>query len=195
MICYRIINSIFGSCTYIVHDDKDAIIVDCGDIEPILSYITKKQLSLKAVCITHSHYDHIYGLNRLIEVFPSVKILLSSDSLKGLSDSSLNLSAFHGDDFIVKEGNFEVLADSDEATIILSRPIAVRYISTPGHTAGSVTYIIGEYIFTGDSYIPGTNVFTKLNGDRVQAKDSENNILQLINKHDYIICCGHYIDK
>ena len=64
MTIHRIVNSVFHSCTYIVYEEwsNDAFIVDCGDVQPIKEYLQRHNLKLAAVLLTHSHFDHIYGL-------------------------------------------------------------------------------------------------------------------------------------
>ena len=55
----RFENSIFGSNTYVVDDGMNAIVIDMGDLEPVCNYIAEHSLHVKALLITHTHYDHI----------------------------------------------------------------------------------------------------------------------------------------
>lgn len=70
MVIHRIVNLVFNSCTYVIHgeESRQAIIVDCGDVEPITDYLTEHGLVLSHILLTHSHFDHIYGLNVIIQV-------------------------------------------------------------------------------------------------------------------------------
>lgn len=77
-IVSHIVNSIFSSRTYILSEEGNTEfwLVDCGDIPPIvdlLSFIGGRPFGLKGVLLTHAHYDHIYGLPQLMELFPQVK--------------------------------------------------------------------------------------------------------------------------
>jgi glyoxylase-like metal-dependent hydrolase (beta-lactamase superfamily II) len=44
------------------------------------------------VFITHAHFDHIYGINELIDLFPGCIVYASEESERGLFSSELNLS-------------------------------------------------------------------------------------------------------
>ena len=65
----RIVNSVFESNTYLIMNSNYRIcfLIDCGDSDPIIDNINRRNLSLKGVFITHSHFDHIYGLNSVVE--------------------------------------------------------------------------------------------------------------------------------
>ena len=75
MQIHQIINSIFQSNTYILANDKYCWIIDIGDTDKVYDYIDDKY-NVKSIFITHSHFDHIYGLNNLIERFPDCTIYI-----------------------------------------------------------------------------------------------------------------------
>jgi len=52
---------------YIIHGKEQAMAIDAGAWKEILSFIKQKNLSLKIVTNTHSHYDHTSGNDHLIE--------------------------------------------------------------------------------------------------------------------------------
>ena len=72
MDIHRIVNTFFTSNSWVIDFGATAWIVDCGDVEPILKIISNKQLA--GVFLTQAHFDHIYGLNELLKVFPSTTI-------------------------------------------------------------------------------------------------------------------------
>lgn len=59
----QFINSVFISNTYVLTEEgsNDCWVVDIGDIEPLLKYVANKKV--QGLFITHTHYDHIYGIN------------------------------------------------------------------------------------------------------------------------------------
>ena len=61
-----IVNSVINSCTYIlsVNHFNDYWLIDVGDIDKIEQLIGV-DACVRGVFITHAHYDHIYGLNKL----------------------------------------------------------------------------------------------------------------------------------
>ena len=72
MIIRQVVNTIFKSCSYVVSQDNIVWLVDCGEVDSILPLIDGR---LAGVLLTHAHFDHIYGLNTLLELFPDVPIL------------------------------------------------------------------------------------------------------------------------
>jgi len=64
------------------------------------------------------------------------------------------------------------------------------FYETPGHNLGCLTMVMGDLIFTGDSYIPGVKVSTQLpGGDKKLAQLSLDRILRLAEGKR--ICPGH----
>ena len=59
------INSIFNSNTYLIEDKAYDYcwLIDIGDTD----YLIDKSLNIKGIFITHSHFDHIYGINEILE--------------------------------------------------------------------------------------------------------------------------------
>lgn len=76
-------------------------LVDCGDVAPIvdmLSSLGDDTSMIKGVLLTHVHYDHIYGLPRLTEMFPSLRVYTNEYGKKALTDIRLNYSKYHNED-------------------------------------------------------------------------------------------------
>jgi len=186
----QIVNSVFTSNTYIISDDNSGWIwlIDAGDIEGLLNSLTK-ETCVKSVFITHPHFDHIYGLNKLIDTFPECIVYSSEDGKKGLFSDKLNLSYYHNDPITFLGSNIQILTEGNK--IELFENFNLEALETPGHNWGCLTYKIGNYLFTGDSYIPNVPVVTKLKGgDRETSKKSLQKIKDNISENT-IICPGH----
>ena len=55
-----------------------------------------------------------------------------------------------------------------------------KAVFTPGHSPCCVTWIIGDAVFTGDSYIPGVKTVANIpHSDKLMAAQSESAIRQL----------------
>lgn len=191
MFIGRTINTVFQSNTWLLESHNEIWLIDCGDIAPLLPFLkTDGGLrEVKGVLISHAHFDHIYGLNRLLRLFPTTLIYTNVCGRKALLNDKLNLSHYHDSPFSLKSAeNIKILQDGDE--FILFNSIKAHVYATPGHHDSCLTYLIGDYLFTGDAYIPGTKVVTVLpGGDKVLASQSVKRILQLSKGH--IICPGH----
>lgn len=59
----------------IQNSQSGCAVVDPGDAKPVLDYLTKHQLELEVILITHHHHDHIGGVAELVRQFPNVDVL------------------------------------------------------------------------------------------------------------------------
>lgn len=55
----------------ITDNKQQAVIVDPGEAQPVLSFLAQQKLTLAGVLITHHHWDHTNGLAELIEAHPA----------------------------------------------------------------------------------------------------------------------------
>ena len=106
----HIVNSVFTSRTYILTQDGSlsAWLVDCGDVPPLMDYLSSlrgNSFQIKGVLLTHVHYDHIYGLPRLTEMFPSLRVYTNEYGKKALTDIRLNYSKYHNDPIVYESEN------------------------------------------------------------------------------------------
>lgn len=192
----HIVNSVFTSRTYILSQEGSSYVwlVDCGDVPPIvdmLSSLGDDTSMIKGVLLTHVHYDHIYGLPRLKEKFPSLQVYTNEYGKKALTDIWLNYSKYHNDPIVYESEN---VVTCDEGSVIeLFDGVQAKVCHTPGHNPSCLTYEVGDYLFTGDAYIPGIKVVTTLKGgDKVKAAESVERILRLA--EGKVVCAGHEVD-
>ena len=196
LIVRCIINSIYASRTYIIaNDDCTAFwLVDCGDVPPLVDLISSQGGSsfiIKGVLLTHAHYDHIYGLPRLRVLFSDVRVYTNEVGRKMLGSEKLNMSKYHEDPIVVDAENVVVCKEGSE--IELFDGVTAKVYETPGHNGSCLTYEVGEYLFTGDSYIPGIKVVTNLpGGNKELAVRSLEKILELAKGK--VVCPGHVVE-
>ena len=182
----QIVNRVFNSCTYVLTHDGRSWLVDCGDVEPVLAQVDG---NLSGVLLTHAHFDHIYGLNRLLTVFPDVPVYTNREGLEGLMSDKLNFSRYHEEPFILAEPGNARLVDDGEI-VMLFEGINAQAIATPGHSPACITWIVEDALFTGDSYIPGIKTVTNFpHSDKMLARESEERIRRLA--RDRRIYPGH----
>jgi hydroxyacylglutathione hydrolase len=167
------VNVQYNSNTYLITNDlqdPSCYLIDIGNAQDVLNALKKHQY-IKAIFLTHAHYDHIAGVNEIASTFPNCKIYGSAYTIEALADSKINLSFYHWTPVIYNGNNTIIL--EDEETLELFDTVALKVIATPGHNAGSFTFKIGQAIFTGDSLIPQIPVVTKLkSGNKFQAEQS-----------------------
>lgn len=190
---HTILNSILNSCTYILYNEsKDVYLIDCGDIEPIKNFINSNGKTIKGIFLTHCHYDHIYGINDVISLFPDVAIYGSKDTIIGLKDIRINLSKYHGLPLVVNEK--AILKEISEDSLLDILEEKIRILETPGHDMGCLSYNIGNILFSGDSYISNLPVFTKWKrSNNTDALFFEQKLKVLVESQNLILHPGHII--
>lgn len=154
----KIVNSVFTSNTFVIIDDAYDFcwLVDVGDLDPILDIVKDK--SIKGILLTHTHYDHIYGINKIASRYPNCVIYTSPDGKDALYSDKFNFSRYHDDPIILESDNVTALKENDK--VELFPDIILNSIYTPGHDKSCITYYNDNVIFTGDSYIPNIKVIT-----------------------------------
>ncbi|MCL2356866.1 MAG: MBL fold metallo-hydrolase [Defluviitaleaceae bacterium] len=140
---------LFGQNIYVYHDGVTAVIIDPGDnFDGVKNFVAEKNLKVKAILLTHGHFDHIYRANEVRELF-GAPVYAHSNEAKLLQRADWNRSEYRGLDITVAADNF--FKDGDIFEISDSARFSV--IHTPGHTGGGVCYYDREnaVIFTGDT--------------------------------------------
>jgi glyoxylase-like metal-dependent hydrolase (beta-lactamase superfamily II) len=187
----RFTNQQFTSNVYTMtssFEREEVILIDCGEFDDVIESL-HKTAKIKSVFITHYHYDHIYYIQKYIDEFPNVKFYSSQETFEGLSNSKRNLSSYHDYPIEIKEINFEVLCDGQYLPIFENSDLHI--IETEGYCEGSLTYLIDNFVFTGDALIPNISIVTKLRtGNKLKAKESVEKIKHLVNSQS-LICAGH----
>ena len=184
------VNSVFSSISYVVTENrnKDCWLIDVGDYLGIRLLL--KEYVLKGVLLTHTHFDHIYGLNKLLEDFPAIDIYTNDFGSVALKEPSENLSLYHGTPFVLTAGSNVISIQNGD--IIKFHDSAFLVHEMPGHDPSCICYEIEDALFTGDSYIPGMDVFTKFqNSNRKQALKSYNMLKSM--SENYVIYPGHSV--
>ena len=186
MIIHQIVNTVFRSCSYVISHEGCSWLVDCGDVDQILPLIEGR---LQGVLLTHAHFDHIYGLNPLMILFPDIPVYTNKDGLDALLNDKLNFSRYYGDPIILNEpGNVKLVQDGD--WVELFDGIRAQAVFTPGHSPCCVSWKLDDVLFTGDSFIPGVKTVTNIpHSNKELAVDSEALIQELAEHHT--IYSGH----
>lgn len=176
MIIRQIVNTVFRSCSYLISHEGCSWLVDCGDLDQILPLVDGK---LQGVLLTHAHFDHIYGLNSLMILYPGLSVYTNQVGLDTLLNDKLNFSRYYGEPIIFNEPDRVKLVE-DREWVELFDGIRAQAVFTPGHSPCCVTWIIDDALFTGDSFIPGVKTVTNIpHSNKDLAAESEALISEL----------------
>jgi hydroxyacylglutathione hydrolase len=101
-------------------------------------------LSVTHVFLTHSDFDHAGGL----ALFENAQIYLSSDEEQMITGKKARMMGFVRNFRINR--TYNLLEDNEVVTV---GSIKIRAIATPGHTPGSMSYLVDESVlFVGDTF-------------------------------------------
>ena len=125
----------FDNCVYIVEclATSQGVIIDAAaESEVILS--AAAGIDVSRVLETHGHQDHIGALDPVIEALGVPWAMHPAD---------IDIAGRRPD---------EQLSDGQELEV---GDLLLHTVSTPGHTPGSVTFVLEPVAFTGDTLFPG----------------------------------------
>lgn len=138
--------------SYIIsNENNECIVVDPGlDYKKAYEYI-KNKYKVKAILLTHGHFDHIDGL----QYFMNYPIYIHKFEEEFLYDSYLSLYDMIGrsNPFSMGDLDIRLVHNGDKLNLI---GYEFEVIHTPGHTKGSVCYKYSEGVLTGDTLFCGT---------------------------------------
>lgn len=135
--CYIVVDETTGKCL---------VIDPGGDGDKVVRFIEENKLELEAIALTHGHFDHIGGIESIMENMP-VPLYMHSNDKAFLDDSNLNLSIYMGKGFSVKAHPILV----KEGDGIACGKLQFTVIETPGHTTGGICYYGNGVLFSGDT--------------------------------------------
>lgn len=157
-----------------------------GDSRLLLNYLQMKHLKLNKILLTHGHYDHMGGVAEVKEQ-TGAEVYIHSDDANMLESSSASLAAAMS--IMPFKPVNQYISISDDC-YIADGDVTFRVIHTPGHTKGSVCYVCGETIFSGDTLFCCSIGRTDFpGGSMTEMRQSLSKLIQL--EGDYKICPGH----
>ena len=171
MIFKQVFDTKSSTYTYIIASGKgrEAVIIDpvIENVESYIRLLNELDLKLVKVIDTHIHADHVTGASKL-------KLATNCSTLMGEHTPADAVEIKVKDDEIIKIDQIEIKA-----------------MYTPGHTSDSYSFLMDNYLFSGDTLlINGTGRTDFQNGS---SKDAYNSIFNRLLKlpEDTILYPGH----
>jgi len=171
MIFKQVFDTKTSTYTYLIASAKgrEAVIIDpvLENVENYINILKELDLKLVKVIDTHIHADHITGASKLKQV--------------------TNCTTIMGEH--TPADTVEIKVKDDE--IIDIDNLKIKSIYTPGHTSDSYSFLLDNYLFSGDTLlINGTGRTDFQNGSSKDAYNSLfNNILKL--PEETLVYPGH----
>ena len=137
------------NCYFVYQEgEKDVIFFDPADKgDYIYEALKEKGFQVAGILLTHGHFDHIWGTNKLREL-SGAPIYAYEEEKVLCEDASVNVSEQVGRPYTVIPDRY--LKDNEEITIA---GMTCRLLATPGHTVGSCCYYFEEagILISGDT--------------------------------------------
>lgn len=108
----------YDNYIWVLHNDRFAWVVDPGQAEQVSNYLSKHQLTLDGILITHHHFDHVGGIAALKQQYPQCRVYGS----------------------LLTENPLIEVRVSEGDSIDLSGMATLNVLETPGHTPDHISY-------------------------------------------------------
>ena len=146
----KIVSEKYMQNNYLVAGENDAVLIDASaSIEQVKENlrISASNPKLRAILLTHEHFDHIFELDNLVNKF-DCPVYIHAKGKPCLYKSSQNLSDIE-EPFVIKEKKrIKTIKDGEEIKL---EDFSIKAFHTPGHSLGSTCYLIEDNLFVGDT--------------------------------------------
>ena len=149
-----VMGSVQTNCYFVYKEnDNKIIVVDPADRgEYLYNAFKEAGLEVAEIVLTHAHFDHIWGCNKLREL-SGVQVFALEDEKELCESAKLNVSEDVGRPYTVTVDWY--LRDGEKITI---EDMEFKVIATPGHTQGSCCYYFEKdnLLISGDTLFEGS---------------------------------------
>lgn len=140
--------------TYLIINNNAAILIDAGkEAFKAIEYAKNNNITIKHVIITHGHFDHLIGLNAVIDNFQDIKLYINEWDEECLFNANRNFSSNYEKSFVIDEKIKPNLINLKGDIILNLIDLTIEIVHIAGHTPGS-QYIMCQELnaaFIGDT--------------------------------------------
>ena len=137
----------YGANCYFVIDElsKDTLVIDPGaNGKSIIREIDRLGCNVKAILLTHAHFDHIGAVEELKEKY-KVPLYVNEGEVDNCKKDNTVYAKLPSD--------YNAISDGD---ILDFNNINVKCLHTPGHSKGGMCFLVEDNVFTGDTLFQGS---------------------------------------
>jgi len=179
-----VLGQLSNNCYLIFSEkSKEGFLIDNpAPYDEVEAFVQKNNIDIQFIALTHAHFDHITGLES-----NSIPFYVHREDAPFLKDSRLNGSTFFSPGIGV--GREPRLYEENKP--LYFEKYAIEILHTPGHTPGSVSLKLNNWVFSGDALffnsIGRTDI--PLASEEVLVDSIKRKILTL--KPDILVYPGH----
>ena len=155
MLIKKMVLGSYQENAYIIinEETREAIIIDPGDEgKSLVSYLKGLNVKLQYILLTHGHLDHVGAVDDLREEF-NIPAYISEADMKYIERRKVAFGQMKRADFFLKEGDSLSFGN-----------MPVKIFETPGHSKGSLSFLIDNVLYVGDVLFQGSIGRTDLPG-------------------------------
>ena len=146
----RFLTGILSTNCYVAWNEqtKEAVIVDpAAYSKKLAEFLREEGLKPQAVLLTHGHFDHIMGLDALLEEYP-VPVYVHEAEKGLIADPKTNLSLTYTNGYVFEDATYVTVGQK-----IAAAGVTFEVLFTPGHTSGGCCYYAEteNMLFSGDT--------------------------------------------
>jgi hydroxyacylglutathione hydrolase len=145
MLVERASHPQFLSNTYLVADGQGgpAFFIDAGGpVGPLIEVAERLELTPTHVLLTHHHFDHVSDVGELLERWPKLQVLISDTERELLRDAGAG--AAEPKVQAAAAATPDGMGSVEAGQTLRFGALEVRPLRTPGHTAGMLSFLVGE---------------------------------------------------
>lgn len=144
---------LYTNC-YVLYDDesKEAFVFDAPDHgKQIFEFAEGFKVKIKAIILTHGHFDHILGLCELVKL-SGAPVWMHEAEAELVNDKEFNLTA----QFRADVPHIEIEKRLSDGDVLMLGKNEIKVIHTPGHTVGGLCFLAGDILISGDTLFEGS---------------------------------------
>lgn len=138
----------YSTQSYLLSCGNRLIVIDPGSKpESIESVVSGR--NVEYLLLTHGHFDHIMGLDKLKELHPDALVAIHELDRDFLYDPSLNMSSHYISVDHVFSGKVDFEFTDSDTIRFCGKDIKIIHL--PGHTPGSSGFYVDDFVVDGDT--------------------------------------------
>lgn len=171
VVLHQVTGPVDTNC-YLLYDarTKEAALIDVGGpIDTLLAHIEENDLRVKYIFATHVHMDHVEGVPQIQERFPDALVCYGAKDIDDFLLMPEWLKENYPEMYAAIMENPEIKKWEEYDLSIFVKPdvllednqvyrlgnLEIRTLLSPGHSAGSICFHVGDVLFSGDVLFHG----------------------------------------